>query len=35
MLPKQIEEDPTHQIIQCDFSSLIQYASKRLVVKYY
>ncbi|KAL4105311.1 hypothetical protein QTP88_020559 [Uroleucon formosanum] len=29
MLPKQIEEDPTRQIIQCDFSSLIQYASKR------
>jgi len=35
MLPKQIEEDPTRQIIQCDFTSLIHYANKRLVVKYY
>eukprot|EP00102_Acyrthosiphon_pisum_P024723 XP_016661933.1 PREDICTED: uncharacterized protein LOC100571491 isoform X2 [Acyrthosiphon pisum] len=29
MLPKQIEEDPIPQIIQCDFTSLIQYANKR------
>jgi len=35
MLPEQIEENPTCQIIRCDFTSLIQYASKRLVAKYY
>lgn len=35
MLPKPIEEYPTRQIILCDFTSLIQYANKRLVAKYY
>jgi len=34
LLPESIEEDPTQKCIQCDFSSLIQYAIKRLVGKY-
>ncbi|XP_025191116.1 protein ELYS-like [Melanaphis sacchari] len=29
LLPESIEEDPTQKLIQCDFSSLIQYAIKR------
>ncbi|XP_022175974.1 protein ELYS-like isoform X2 [Myzus persicae] len=29
LLPESNEEDPTQKIIQCDFSSLIQYAIKR------
>ncbi|KAE9543994.1 hypothetical protein AGLY_001683 [Aphis glycines] len=29
LLPESIEEDPTQKFIQCDFSSLIQYAIKR------
>lgn len=32
LLPESNEEDPTQKIIQCDFSSLIQYAIKRLVI---
>lgn len=34
LLPKQIQENPTCQIIQSDFTSIIEYANKRLVIKY-
>lgn len=29
LLPESIGEDPTQQLIHCDFNPLIQYANKR------